>query len=144
MSTRWTEEDIKRLGLKVTETKPSAEKKTIHSPSSNQPASFALGRLATGTMNKTEAAYARRLELLKYTGDVLWFAFEPVNLRIGVNCYYRVDFLVMVKSGQLECHEVKGHWTDDALVKIRAAAAIFPFRFIALRLIKGDWEVREF
>lgn len=109
-----------------------------------QPASFALGRLKAGSMNKTEKAYAAQLELLKTAGEVLWYEFEPMNLRLGDKCFYAVDFLVMLKNGQLECHEVKGYWTDDALVKIKTAAAKFPFRFISLRLVKGCWETREF
>jgi hypothetical protein len=138
MSTRWTSEDIKQKGLQISGPLNSAVKVNI------QPASFALGRLTTGKMNKTEIAYADLLEMRKRIGEVAWYAFEPVNLRLGVNCFYSVDFLVMLKSGELECHEVKGYWTDDALVKIRAAAAIFPFRFISKRLVKGQWETREF
>ncbi|MBL0235023.1 MAG: DUF1064 domain-containing protein [Chitinophagaceae bacterium] len=95
-------------------------------------------------MNKTEAAYANYLEKQKQFGDVAWFAFEPMNLKLADKCFYRIDFLVMLKSGQLEVHEVKGFWTDDALVKIKTASAKFPFRFIALKLVKGIWEVREF
>lgn len=131
----WTAADIEKLkvakpvGLKA---KPS------------QPASFALGRLKEGQMNKTEAAYANYLELLKRTGEVLWYEFEPINLRIAKKCFYAVDFLVMKNTGQLECHEIKGFWTDDALVKIKAAAAKFPFRFISVMLVKGNWDIREF
>lgn len=110
----------------------------------NIPASHALGRLKAGNMNKTEAAYAKYLEALREAGEVLWFEFEPMNLKLADKCFYRVDFLVMMKSGQLECHEVKGFWTDDALVKIKTAAAKFPFRFISVRHKKGKWEVREF
>lgn len=104
----------------------------------------ALGRLKSGTMNKTEALYSQRLELLKRAGEILWFEFEPMNLRLGANLFYKVDFLVMVKSGELEVHETKGFWTDDALVKIKVAAEKFPFRFIAIQYKKKEWEVREF
>ena len=131
----WTAADIDKLKV----VKPGGVK-----VKSNQPASFALGRLKEGQMNKTEAAYAQLLELKKHTGDVLWYEFEPINLKIASKCFYRVDFLVMLKSGQLECHEIKGFWTDDAKVKIKAAAAKFPFKFIAIQLIKGNWNVTEF
>jgi len=80
----------------------------------------------------------------KHIGEVLWYAFEAINLRIGDKCFYAVDFLVMVKSGELECHEIKGgHITDDALVKFKAAAAFFPFKFRMIMLIKGDWTERH-
>ncbi len=141
---RWSEADIDKLkekGIRVIKTgKPSP----IIGPFPVQPASYALGRMKAGKMNKTEAAYAGHLEALKMAGEVLWWAFEPMNLKLADKCFYRVDFLVMVKSGQLEVHEVKGFWQDDALVKIKTAAAKFPFRFIAVRIVKGNWEVREF
>lgn len=104
----------------------------------------ALGRLPTGTMNKTEAAYARRLDAMKYCGDIVWWAFEPINIRLAKNCYYRVDFLVMLNTGAIEAHEVKGFWTDDARAKITIAASLLPFPFIAARIIKGQWEFEYF
>lgn len=101
---------------------------------------FALGRLKSGEMNKTEAAYAKFLELQKQAGEVLWYEFEPMNLRLADKCFYRVDFLVMLKSGQLECHEVKGgYMTDDSLVKFKVAACKFPFTFRMFSLKKGEW-----
>ena len=139
---RFTQADIDRLrvnGVKVIDTTTTSNTTGI-----KQPASFALGRLKAGAMNKTEAAYANYLEKQKQFVDVAWFAFEPMNLKLADKCFYRIDFLVMLKSGQLEVHEVKGFWTDDALVKIKTASAKFPFRFIALKLVKGIWEVREF
>lgn len=141
MSKRWTQDDIDRLGLKVSN---STGLKPSNSVELKKPASFALGRLKQGEMNKTEAAYANLLETKKRIGEVVWYEFEPMNLRIADKCFYSVDFLVMLSNGQLECHEVKGYWTDDALVKIKAAAAKFPFRFIAVRLVKGNWEIKEF
>lgn len=137
---RWTLEDIKSKGLRVIpSTNIPGEKKQLQ-----KPASYALGRMKAGKMNKTEAAYAKYLSALKEDGEILWYEFEPMNLKLADKCFYRVDFMVMVQSGQLECHEVKGFWTDDALVKIKTAAAKFPFRFISVRFVKGKWEVREF
>lgn len=136
-SSRWTQEDLERLSQNITIPKPKPT-------TPQQQASFALGRLKAGKMNKTEAAYDKYLQDLKHTGDVLWHAFEPMNLKLAEKCFYRVDFMVMTKSGQLECHEVKGFWTDDALVKIKTAAEKFPFRFLAVKKLKGSWETREF
>jgi hypothetical protein len=135
----WTLADIERLQQKGAKVNLPLKNSTV-----NQPASFALGRMKAGAMNKTESAYAKHLEVQKQFGNVAWYEFEPMNLRLGEKCFYSVDFMVMLKSGALECHEVKGYWTDDALVKIKVAAARFPFRFIAVRLVKGEWEVREF
>jgi hypothetical protein len=48
----------------------------------------------------------------------------------------------------IELHEVKGFWTDDARVKIKVAASIYPFKFMAVKprpqKVGGGWEVEEF
>lgn len=109
---------------------------------------LALGRLKTGQMNKTEAAYAEFLEKLKGLGDVVWYKFEGVKLRLADNTFLTVDFAVMRADGALEMHEVKGHWMEDARVKMKVAADMYPFRFIAVKPIAkkagGGWKVEVF
>jgi len=108
----------------------------------------ALGRLKAGTMNKTEAAYAALLESQKAAGEVAWYKFEAIKLRLADNTFYTPDFAVMLRSGALEMHEVKGFWTDDGRVKIKVAADMHPFRFVAIRPKAkkdgGGWAVEEF
>lgn len=108
----------------------------------------ALGRLKAGQMNKTELAYATHLERLLMARTILWYRFEGIKLRLADNTFYTVDFAVMADSGQLEMHEVKGFWTDDARVKIKVAADQYPFRFLAVQVRKardgGGWEIEEF
>lgn len=109
----------------------------------------ALGRLPAGTLNRTEAAYSRHLEGLVRSGAVLDYRFEAVKLRLADNTFYSPDFVVQLADRTLECHEVKGFWTDDARVKIKVAAALFPwFRFIAVqarsRKDGGGWAVETF
>lgn len=109
---------------------------------------FALGRLKTGEMNKTEQAYAERLKLLQHAGEVAWFKFEGIKLRLADNTFYSPDFAVMLASGEMEMHEVKGFWQDDARAKIKIAADLYPFRFIAVKVRAkkdgGGWETEEF
>lgn len=113
-----------------------------------KPALQALGRLKTGQMNKTEAAYSQLLEHLKQTGEVAWYKFEGIKLRLADNTFYTPDFFVMKASGQMECHEVKGFWSDDARVKIKVAADLYPFGFLAVKVRAkkngGGWEREEF
>ena len=108
----------------------------------------ALGRLKAGAMNKTEQAYASDLEALRLAGRVLWFRFEGLKLRLADNTFYTPDFAVMASDGQLECHEVKGFWAEDARVKIKVAADQYPFRFVAVKARAkkdgGGWSVEEF
>ena len=94
---------------------------------------FALGRLKQGQMNGTEAAYAAELAQRQSAGEVAWYRFEGVKLRLADATFYTPDFAVMRADGLLEMHEVKGHWQDDARVKIKVAAEQYPFRFIAVR-----------
>lgn len=92
---------------------------------------LALGRLKTGERNSTEKAYEEHLEARRVAGNVLWYKFEGVKLRLADNTFYTPDFAVMLTSGVMEMHEVKGFWQDDARVKIKVAAELYPFRFIA-------------
>lgn len=92
-----------------------------------------LGRLGTGRMNKTEAAYEQLLAARLHIGEILFYRFEAHKLRLGDNTFYTPDFTVIVADGSTEYHEVKGRWTDKARVKTKAAAAQYPYRFIAIK-----------
>jgi len=109
---------------------------------------YALGRLKPGEMNKTESAYVERLEMLKHAGKVQWYKFEGLKLRLADNTFYTPDFAVMGEDGVIECHEVKGRWMDDARAKIKVAAGMYPFRFIAVRTRPkkdgGGWDTEVF
>lgn len=95
---------------------------------------LALGRLKAGQMNKSEAAYAVFLEGLKAAGEVQWWRFEGVTLKLAENTRLTVDFAVLAADGVMEMHDVKGNWfQDDAKVKTKVAAELFPFRFFVVR-----------
>ena len=108
----------------------------------------ALGRLKAGQMNKTEEAYAQTLELRKQAGEIAWYRFEGLKLRLADNTFYTPDFAVMKTNGLMECHEVKGFWADDARVKIKVAADAYPFAFFAVQKASksqgGGWITEEF
>lgn len=111
---------------------------------------FALGRLKAGELNRTEAAYQQVLELRKQAGDVLWYRFEGIKLRLADNTFLTPDFAVMTASGEMELHEVKGAkaiFEDDAKVKVKVAAEAYPFVFrVAFPRPKrdgGGWLIEE-
>jgi hypothetical protein len=111
----------------------------------------ALGRMEKGTLNKTEQAYQAHLDKRRMAGEVLWYRFEPFRFSLAAKTTYTADFLVQLASGHLEVHEVKGFWTDDARVKIKVAAEMFPvFQFIAVMKVdegKGkdpSWKIEAF
>lgn len=111
-------------------------------------ARFALGRLKTGTMNKTETAYCAHLDALKLAGAILWHKFEGFKLRLANNTFLTVDFAVMMADGTLEMHEVKGFWEDDARAKMKIVADMYPLKFIAVKAQSkkngGGWSVENF
>ena len=94
-----------------------------------------------GEMNKTESAYAAHLDRMRAAGDVVAWWFEPVALVLshGNACRYTPDFMVQRADGVLELHEVKGSRKrdgrtvpvveEDSMVKIKAAAELYPFIF---------------
>jgi hypothetical protein len=150
---RWSEQDLADYLEKTGVPAPTPKVDVSDPPFAAPPptakqALQALGRLPTGTMNKTERSYACRLDQMKHAGKILWFGFEAIKLRLADNTFYTPDFAVMADDGVIELHEVKGFWTDDARVKIKVAADKFPFRFMAMkpRTLKagGGWEVEEF
>ncbi|MGU3387188.1 DUF1064 domain-containing protein [Methylobacterium sp. D53M] len=109
---------------------------------------IARGQLAPRKMNGTESAYDAHLWSLRAAGAVLWHEFEALKFRLADDTYYTPDFAVLRADLTFELHETKGFWRDDAKVKIKVAASLFPFRFIAFRKVSkadgGGWSEEAF
>lgn len=106
------------------------------------------GRAANGAMNKLEAEYGLHLTSRIAAGEIVGFWFEAVKLRLADKTFYTPDFLVLKGDMELEIHEVKGHWEDDARVKIKVAAEQLPFKFVAVtrkpKKAGGGWQFEQF
>lgn len=119
----------------------------------------AVGRVPRPLMNKTEAAYDGHLELQLRFGQILWHQFEAITIRLGNDCRFTPDQLVMLPDGHLELHDTKGttkikqgrragqctyHAEEDALVKARVAAANFVIPvFFVWQERNGEWSKKE-
>lgn len=107
-------------------------------------------RREAGRMNKLEAAYDAHLFVRSVAGEVAWYAFDRIKLRLADRTYYEPDFLVVLADGTIQVHEVKGgFWEDDARVKIKVAAEQFPvWGFMAVtalpKKLGGGWKFEEF
>jgi hypothetical protein len=144
---RWTEEELAahqaRVGLRGAASCADVSRPPFKLPN-NQAGAFALGRLPTGTMNKTEAAYDAYLQTLHHTGES-----SGTSSRAS-SCGSRTTLSTPATSpfcpdpACSKCTNAKGFWQDDAKVKIKVAASIYPFKFIAVKKIKGGWEQEEF
>jgi hypothetical protein len=109
---------------------------------------LAKGRLKAGELNKTEQAYEARLKLLLQAGEILWYKPFGLTFKLADDTRYTPDFIVLAADGVIECHEVKSFWQGDAKVKIKVAAALFPFRFLAVKKAAlkngGGWTQEDF
>lgn len=121
---------------------------------------YALGRLKPGEMNKTETAFAKHLEERRIVGEILWWKFEAIKLRLADGCFLTMDFAVVDAARQLVLYDVKGKMRktrangtkydaafaqDDSKVKIKLAADMYPF---VMRMVYpatgGGWNEDEF
>lgn len=109
---------------------------------------LALGRLKSGERNKLEASYEQYLECRKQAGEIQWYKFEGIKFKLADNCTYTPDFAVLLANGEIELHEVKSIFRDDARVKIKVVAELYPFRFIAVYAVAkkegGGFRYEEF
>jgi hypothetical protein len=81
--------------------------------------------------NQTEREYGLQILAAVAAGDVVWWAYEPFTMAIGAGARYTPDFGIQSKSGEVYFVEVKGPFVREAsLVRIRAAATQYPFRFL--------------
>jgi len=99
-------------------------------------------------MNKTEAEYAAMLENLRQRGWVAMWKYEAITLKLADNTRYTPDFLVLMADGTLEFHETKGGFIrEDGWLKLKMAAALFPFRFYlcqkAAKKDGGGWSIKK-
>lgn len=89
-------------------------------------------------MNKTETRYSLELESGRQNGVLAWWAFEAMTLRLATGARYTPDFAVLTSAGALEFHETKGgHIREAAMVRLKVAASLYPFRFVLVQFTKG-------
>lgn len=92
-------------------------------------------------LNKTEKQHHQNLLGLQRSGELMWVGVQCVTLKLGDDCRYTPDFVVIHRDGTIEANEVKGFWRDDARVKIKVAARMYPWMiFTAVSKGKGGWE----
>lgn len=91
-------------------------------------------------LNKTEALY---YWYLKNSPLYKWVGVQCVTLKLGDDTRYTPDFICIDNLGDMVAVEVKGFWRDDAKVKIKVAARMFPFiQFEVIQKGKNDVWIR--
>lgn len=139
-------------GLRWTKEQLEAHRAKLNSKPSDATAAAGGGVKAKGQpqqkkdgMNKLEAEYAQILEERKRKGEIAEWMYDAISLRLARSTFYHPDFLVMLPDGTLQIHETKGFMRDDAAVKLKTAAAIFPFLsfFLVTKPRGGSWSIAE-
>lgn len=104
-------------------------------------------------MNKTERKYSLYLKALLRAGEIAWFEYEPIKLRLADACLYIPDFMVVTKDGHIEIHDTKAWWAKakkvgiegDSMIKMKGIAEKYPmFKVLATWEKDGKWEQRVF
>jgi hypothetical protein len=72
-------------------------------------------------LNKLEKRFLTYLR--QYSGYTIWI--QAFTFKLGDDCRYSPDFVVLDETGKLTAYETKGFFRDDAKVKIKVAARMF-------------------
>lgn len=88
-------------------------------------------------LNKTELAY---LHHLRAQPNNVWVGVQNLTVKIADDCRLTPDFAVLNASGKLTLIDVKGFQREDALIKMKVAARLFPmFEFSIVKREGVGW-----
>lgn len=95
--------------------------------------------------NKLERDFGLFLLSQQQAGEILWYKYEPIRLKLGDGAWYKPDFGVLNADYSFTFYETKGHWREAARVRIKVAADLYPFfEFVAVRREKKMWTFEIF
>lgn len=90
-----------------------------------------------GKLNRWESQWLAVLQGRSFA----WVGIQNVTFKIGHDCRYTPDFVCYANIGGMVAYEVKGFFRDDAKVKIKVAARMFPWiTFILVMKENGYWK----
>jgi hypothetical protein len=148
----WSEDQLREHYSRLKGGDTPCQTKISHSPASNDAPPKSPGGAHPPIMNKTEIEYAQQLELQRLVGDILYWEFEKIKIRIGYRCWLNVDFFIQFADGHFEVHDTKGaqkrkngktyRAEDDAIVKARALGSKqFPIPiYFVHKGDNGEWQ----
>ena len=97
-------------------------------------------------MTNLERAWAAELEFGRQIRDIAWWEFEAITLKLAPDTRYTPDFAWTDALGGLHFDETKGFRREDAMAKLKMAAAKFwwaTFRLVTrARGRDGAWTVK--
>jgi len=98
--------------------------------------------------SKLERRYADHLRARQAAGEIRGWRHESLKFRLADKTWYTPDFQVINADWSITMIEVKGEkWMDDARVKTKVAAELFPeFHWAAVtwNRLQNCWDREEF
>lgn len=137
--TRWTEQDVLDAQARRAAGTVRVEPKPVKACA--LAGSRKIGTKNLRGMNKSEAQFAQKLEFQKVAGDIVWWGFEPIRIRLANGTFYRPDFVTVDKNGRTAIYEVKGYMREAARVRLKVAVEKLPYPFFLVRKHKGELRV---
>ena len=143
--TRYTEQEYQTI---INRKKGGRQAKQGKSPIAHRRAGAVGERLRRPKYrSKWEEQYAERLERDRKNREIDWWAYECIRLKIGAEAWYTPDFITRVSFLEapdiFEFHEVKGYKREAAMVRLKAAALMYPFFTFFLVTKKGSRWTKE-
>ena len=124
---------------RLTAAEYAAHQRKVKGTTNSAPISSKLVVRPDRYRSKWERDYEQELRFRKHALEIMWYGFEAIKLRLADRTYYTPDFAILYRSRELAFHEVKGRMRDDAAVKIKVAAELFPFSFFLVTKKEGKW-----
>lgn len=91
-------------------------------------------------MNRWESEYAQRLEMQRLAGDIVWWGYECIKIRLADRTFYTPDFCVWMSDGVIMLIEVKGFLRESARIRYNVAKELYPmFELVMVRKVEGKW-----
>ena len=91
-------------------------------------------------LNKTERTF---LQYLRKLPGISHIGIQGITFKIGDDCRYTPDFSALKDCSQLYLYEVKGFMRDDALVKLKVCARMYPWAILNLvRKDNAGWNIK--
>lgn len=94
--------------------------------------------------SKLEARYAGHLDAQRTVGEIREVRYESLTVKLAKHTTLTPDFLLDMPDRTVEIHEVKGQIREDAWVKLKVAASLWPwFRWFVVTRKKGEWIIKR-
>lgn len=125
---------------------PRARQPIADAPASPIPKSRSRGKHRAGEMNKLERFYADELTARVLAGQIKTWKFEAITLVLTHpngdtrGTKLTPDFAEFCFDGSIVFTDTKGYEQEDARIKMKVAATLYPmFGFRTVKRVGGTW-----